>query len=138
MWPPQDEGDLVRETTFYVNDYLQAVESESEFAAHDIGLLWPDTSYPDLYGATPDLILQAIRARPSRQDPDFSSTSYIAPSAAGIIFCHQHALLHTDSGQAYKLCLSVPEKGSELHKTYCSFPLYPFTGEESRSCHKHV
>jgi hypothetical protein len=47
-------------------------------------------------------------------------------------------MLYADSGQAYKLCFSVPDTRTELFETYRSFPPHPLAGEEARSCNKHI
>lgn len=84
MWPLQDDDCLTANATSYVDDYLQAIESE---LYPDSSLLCSDVPYPDLYGATVDWepMLQRKYA-PATQTRQMGGSpySYAAPPAAGM------------------------------------------------------
>ncbi|OWY49380.1 hypothetical protein AALT_g11048 [Alternaria alternata] len=85
MWPLQDESSLTVDATSYVDDYLQAIESE---LCCDSGLLCTDGPFPDLYGATVNWepMLQCKYA-PTEQMSN-SLYSYTAPAAVADQLCH--------------------------------------------------
>jgi hypothetical protein len=84
MWPLQDEVCLTAHATSYVDDCLQAIESE---LYSDSNLLCSDVHFPDLYGATVDWepMLQRKYAPATRTDQTSSSPySYSIPNSAGM------------------------------------------------------
>ena len=84
MWPHQDDSCLTFNATSYVDDHLQAIESE---LYSDSSLLCADAPYPDLYGATVDWepMLQRKYAPGTQNEQRSSSTSsYTAPAAVGM------------------------------------------------------
>jgi hypothetical protein len=84
MWPHQDDGCLTVNATSYVDDYLQAIESE---LYSDGALLCADAPYLDLYGATVDWepMLQRKYALATQTEQIGSSPcSYTVPAAVGM------------------------------------------------------
>ncbi|RYN80020.1 hypothetical protein AA0119_g13503 [Alternaria tenuissima] len=87
MWPLQDDSFLTLDATSYVDDYLQAIESE---LCSDSALLCADAPFPDLYGATVNWepMIQRKYA-PATQTEQMSSSpyAYTAPAAVADQFC---------------------------------------------------
>jgi hypothetical protein len=84
MWPLQDDSCLTVNAMSYVDDYLQAVESE---LYSDSTLLCSDVLYPDLYGATVDWnpMLQRKYAPVMQTEQEGGSPyAYTASTAAGM------------------------------------------------------
>ena len=84
IWPLQDDSFLTLDATSYVDDYLQAIESE---LCSDSALLCADAPFPDLYGATVNWepMIQRKYA-PATQTEQMSSSpyAYTAPAAVGM------------------------------------------------------
>jgi hypothetical protein len=84
MWPLQDDSCLTANATSYVDDYLQAIESE---LFCDSTLRCSDAPYPDLYGATVDwepMLQRKYAPVTQTEQMDISPYSYTAPTAAGM------------------------------------------------------
>ncbi|RYN87310.1 hypothetical protein AA0119_g12468 [Alternaria tenuissima] len=113
MWPLQDDSCLTTDATSYVDDYLQAIESE---LFCDSTLRCFDAPYPDLYGVTVDWepMLQRQHAPATQTEQmDISPYSYTAYTVA-----------------ADELCFSVAKTGSKRSQTPCSSPPYLCTDEK--------
>jgi len=81
MWPLQDDSSLTVDATSYVDDYLQAIESE---LCCDSALLCADGPFPDLYGATVNWEPMLQRKYAPNEQMSSSPCSYIAPAAVGM------------------------------------------------------
>jgi hypothetical protein len=107
MWPLQDE---------------RVLKFELDLAEQEIALLWPDTFYPDFYGATMDKELSMCRQRDLKTpvSPEYGMSLLVQQVHS---FRRQNALLRADSAQAFGFCYSIPEIS---------------TGEEACSGHEHT
>ena len=93
--PPLYPGDdaLVDDDISYVDESLRAMEYDSVLTSScfdvlvaDSASLWPETTYPDLYGKTLDQtqIQSTLRVRPIQDFP--LSTTRTSPTPAGMFF----------------------------------------------------
>lgn len=92
---PQSPADdaLIDDDISYVDECLRAMEYDSVLTSScfdvlvaDGASLWPETTYPDLYGKTLDQtqIQSTVRVRPIQDFP--LSTTHTSPAPAGMFF----------------------------------------------------
>jgi hypothetical protein len=130
MWPLQDDSCLTANATSYVDDYLQAVESE---LFRDSTLMCSDAPYPDLYGVTVDwepMIQRKYALTTQTEKMGSSPYSYTAPTAAGMLSPPTVLTAQANSLRADELWFSVAKTGSKQSQTPSS-PL-PYLGTDEK------